>query len=115
MNADEMPVQPVALEVLVVQVKANLILEHDQDDALLTEMVASALSYATSFQHLPENHYQDHSMPGSTRQAVVMLASHFYESRDGSTGGFYADSTNASAALGVAVGRLLVLDRDWKV
>ena len=49
MNADEMPVQPVALEVLVVQVKANLILEHDQDDALLTEMVASAISYAISF------------------------------------------------------------------
>ena len=78
-------------------------------------MVVAALAYATSFQHLSENHYQDHPMPGSTRQAVVMLASHFYESRDGSTGGFYADNTNASAAVWVAVNRLLVLDREWKV
>lgn len=103
------------LEDLVSQTKANLVLEHDQDDALVSQMVAAALAYATSFQHLPENHYQDHPMPGSTRQATVMLASHFYESRDGSTGGFYADNTNASAAVWVAVNRLLVLDREWKV
>ena len=115
MNADEMPVQPVALEVLVVQVKANLILEHDQDDALLTEMVASALSYATSFQHLPENHYQQNPMPGSTRQAIVMLASHFYESRDGSTAGVWNDKPDAAKAVWFAVNRLLVLEREWKV
>ena len=115
MNADEMPVKPVALEVLVVQVKANLILEHDQDDALLTEMVASALSYATSFQHLPENHYQQNPMPGSTRQAIVMLASHFYESRDGSTAGVWNDKPDAAKAVWVAVNRLLVLEREWKV
>ena len=54
--SEETLVQPVTLEALLVQVKANLILEHDQDDALLTEMVASAISYAASFQHLPENH-----------------------------------------------------------
>ena len=106
--------EPVTLEDLVTQAEANLVLEHDQDDALVAEMVTAALSYATSFQHLPENYYRDHSMPGSTRQAVVMLASHFYESRDGSTGGFYADNTNASAAVWVAVNRLLVLDREWK-
>ena len=30
-------------------------------------------------------------MPATPEQAVIMLASHFYESRDGSTGGFFAD------------------------
>ena len=35
-------------------------------------------------------------MPATTEQAVIMLASHFYESRDGSTGGFFADNTNAA-------------------
>ena len=115
MSNGETAVQPVALEVLVVQVKANLILEHDQDDALLTEMVASAISYATSFQHLPENHYQQNPMPGSTRQAIVMLASHFYESRDGSTAGVWNDKPDAAKTVWVAVNRLLVLDRHWKL
>ena len=103
------------LEDLVAQTKANLVLEHGEDDGLLAEMVAASIAYATSFQHLPEDHYQGAVMPASTRQGVVMLASHFYESRDGSTGGFYADNTNASAAVWVAVNRLLVLDREWKV
>ena len=115
MTADETPVGVVALEVLVVQVKANLILEHDQDDELLTEMVVSAISYATSFQHLPENHYDQNVMPGSTRQAIVMLASHFYESRDGSTAGVWNDKPDAAKTVWVAVNRLLVLDREWKV
>ena len=115
MNAKETAPEPVAIEDLVAQTKANLVLEHGEDDVLLTEMVTAALAYATSFQHLPEDHYQAGVMPASTRQGVVMLASHFYESRDGSTGGFYADNTNASAAVWVAVNRLLVLDRHWKV
>ena len=113
--SEETLVQPVTLEALLVQVKANLILEHDQDDALLTEMVASAISYAASFQHLPENHYQRSVMPGSTRQAIVMLASHFYESRDGSTAGVWNDKPDAAKAVWVAVNRLLVLEREWKV
>ena len=113
--SEETLVQPVTLEALLVQVKANLILEHDQDDALLTEMVASAISYAASFQHLPENHYDHNVMPGSTRQGIVMLASHFYESRDGSTAGVWNDKPDAAKAVWVAVNRLLVLEREWKV
>ena len=113
--SEETLVQPVTLEALLVQVKANLILEHDQDDALLTEMVASAISYAASFQHLPENHYDHNVMPGSTRQGIVMLASHFYESRDGSTAGVWNDKPDAAKTVWVAVNRLLVLDREWKV
>ena len=113
--SEETLVQPVTLEALLVQVKANLILEHDQDDALLTEMVASAISYAASFQHLPENHYDHNVMPGSTRQGIVMLASHFYESRDGSTAGVWNDKPDAAKTVWVAVNRLLLLDREWKV
>ena len=45
-------------------------------------------------------------MPATTEQAVIMLSSHFYESRDGSTGGFFADNT---------VNLLLRLDRRWQV
>jgi hypothetical protein len=44
-----------------------------------------------------------------------MLASHFYESRDGSTGGFFADNTQAADQVWKAVNKLLILDRDWKV
>ena len=44
-----------------------------------------------------------------------MLASHFYESRDGSTGGFFADNPNASSQVWNTVNMLLRLDRNWKV
>lgn len=54
-------------------------------------------------------------MPGSTRQAIVMLASHFYESRDGSTAGFWSDKPDAAKAMWGAVNTLLRLEREWKV
>jgi hypothetical protein len=52
-------------------------------------------------------------MPATTEQAVIMLSSHLYESRDGSTGGFYADSTSAAQQVRTAVDNLLRMDRDW--
>ena len=81
---------------LLQRVKQNLILEHNEDDELLKMYITAAVSYAESYQHIPENYYSENPMPPTTEQAVMMLASHFYESRDGSTGGFFADSTNAS-------------------
>ena len=54
-------------------------------------------------------------MPATTEQAVIMLASHFYESRDGSTGGFFSDNTNAAQQVWHTVNLLLRLDREWKV
>ena len=54
-------------------------------------------------------------MSGATRQGIVMLASHLYESRDGSTAGFWADKPDAARAVWNAVNNLLRLDRDWKV
>lgn len=100
---------------LLDKVKANLILEHSQDDALLEIYIAAAISYAESYQHILEGTYLESKMPPTTEQAVIMLVSHFYESRDGSTGGFFADNVNASQQVWNTVNLLLRLDRDWKV
>lgn len=54
-------------------------------------------------------------MMPTTEQAVIMLSSHFYESRDGSTGGFFADSPSAAQQVWNTVNNLLRLDREWKV
>ena len=103
------------MDTLLNKVKANLILEHSEDDELLELYIKSAVSYAESYQHISEEYYSENPMPPTTEQAVIMLASHFYESRDGSTGGFFADSTNASVQVWNTVNLLLRLDRDWKV
>ena len=100
---------------LLSKVKENLILEHDADDKLLERYITAAISYAESYQHIPEGYYTENAMPATTEQAVIMLASHFYESRDGSTGGFFADNTNAAQQVWNTVNLLLRLDRDWKV
>lgn len=100
---------------LLEKVKRNLILEHDEDDGLLENYITAAISYAESYQHLPEGIYKEKKMPPTTEQAVIMLSSHFYESRDGSTGGFFADSALAGQQVWNTVNLLLRLDRDWKV
>ena len=103
------------MDSLLDKVKANLILEHSADDALLENYITAAVSYAESYQHIPEGYYSENPMPPTTEQAVIMLSSHFYESRDGSTGGFFADSTNAAAQVWNTVNLLLRLDRRWQV
>lgn len=100
---------------LLEKVKKNLILEHDEDDELLENYITAAISYAESYQHLPEGIYKEKQMPPTTEQAVIMLTSHFYESRDGSTGGFFADSALAGQQVWNTVNLLLRLDREWKV
>ena len=100
---------------LVSQVKQNLLIDFDADDMLIAALVNAATSYACSFQHLPEGHYEQAAMSGATRQGIVMLASHFYESRDGSTSGFWSDKPEAAKAMWDAVNNLMRLDRDWKV
>ena len=103
------------MDELLAKVKLNLILDHAADDALLQNYITAAVSYAESYQHLSEGHYSADPRPPTTEQAVIMLASHFYESRDGSTGGFFADSTNAAQQVWNTVNLLLRLDREWKV
>ena len=100
---------------LLPKVKNNLILEHDQDDELLNGYIRAAISYAESYQHVPQDHYSAVIMPPTTEQAVIMLSSHFYESRDGSTAGFFADNVQASQQVWTTVNTLLRLDRKWQV
>ena len=100
---------------LLAKVKQNLILEHEADDSLLKGYITAAVSYAESYQHIPAGTYADQPMPPTTEQAVIMLASHFYESRDGSTGGFFADNVQAGQQVWTTVNLLLRLDREWKV
>lgn len=103
------------MDELLTKVKRNLILEHSVDDALIKSYITAAVSYAESYQHIPEGYYKDNPMPPTTEQAVVMLSSHFYESRDGSTGGFFADNVQAGQQVWNTVNLLLRLDRNWKV
>ena len=103
------------MDELLTKVKQNLIIEHAVDDALIKSYIAAAISYAESYQHFPAGHYSENAMPATTEQAVVMLASHFYESRDGSTGGFFADNPQAATQVWNTVNLLLRLDREWKV
>ena len=100
---------------LLEKVKLNLILEHNEDDEILSIYIAAAITYAESYQHLEKGYYTENAMSETTEQAVIMLASHLYESRDGSTGGFYADNVQASQQAWTTVNLLLRLDRDWKV
>jgi len=97
---------------LLPKVKENLILAHDGDDALLLRLIAAALGYAESYQKIK---YGRKKLPPSTEQAVIMLTSHFYESRDGSTAGFFADSIGAATQVWQAVNRLLAMEKRWDV
>jgi len=102
------------ITLLLKRAKDNLILNHDEDDKLLTGLIASAVSYAEGYQHLPDGAYLKSKMPHTTEQAVIMLVSHWYESRDGSTGGFFADNVNAARHVWESVNNLLRLDRKWE-
>lgn len=103
------------MDELLTKVKQNLILEHSADDELIKGFITAAVSYAESYQHLPENYYSENAMTPTTEQAVIMLSSHFYESRDGSTGGFFGDNVQAGKQVWDTVNMLLRLDRRWKV
>ena len=103
------------MEELLTKVKQNLILEHEADDSLLKGYITAAVSYAESYQHIPAGTDGEAPMPPTTEQAVIMLASHFYKSRDGSTGGFFSDNVQAGQQVWNTVNLLLRLDREWKV
>ena len=103
------------MDELLTKVKQNLILEHSADDVLLVNYITAAISYAESYQHVEQGYYTDNPMSATTEQAVIMLSSHFYESRDGSTGGFFGDNVQAGKQVWDTVNTLLRLDRRWIV
>lgn len=100
---------------LIDKVKANLMLGHEEDNLLLEGYIDAAVSYAQGFQHLSDNYYTENSMSPATEQGVIMLATHFYESRDGSTGGFFNDNVSASGRVWETVHLLLRMGKEWQV
>lgn len=100
------------MDELLSKVKQNLILNHDEDDVLLSGFITAAVSYAESYQKKPDGFYNENPLHPTTEQAVIMLSSHFYESRDGSTGGFFADNVEASKQVWNVVNMLLRLNKD---
>jgi len=105
--------KPETAVLLLSKVKANLILEHNADDSLLLGFIRAALSYAETYQHRAAGYYNKNALPPTTEQAVIMLAGHFYESRDGSTAGFFGDNVQAGRQSWDTINMLLRLSRDW--
>jgi len=105
---------------LLPKVKAHLILDHDADDELIKGFIRAAIVYAENYQKKPEGTYSRKRTLSTklwsytTEHAIIMLSSHFYESRDGSTGGFFADNVQAGQQALKTVNTLLALDKDWK-
>jgi len=95
--------------------KENMIVGHNRDDQLIEELIRSAVSYAEEYQHLEEGRYERKKMPKTTEQAVIMLTSHWYESRDGGTAGFFGDNVSASSNIMETVNALLIRNRVWEV
>jgi uncharacterized phage protein (predicted DNA packaging) len=100
---------------LLEKVKQNLIVTHNEDDALLEGFITAAISYAEGYQHLGTGFYTENTMSPTTEQGVIMLASQFYESRDGSTGGFFNDNVSASEQVWKTVHLLLRMGKEWQV
>ena len=97
---------------LIEKVKKNLVLEHNEDDQLLESYITAATAYAEGYQRKFVGFYEEQTMDPITEQAVIMLSSHFYESRDGSTGGFFHDKVDASEQTWEVVRTLLRLNKD---
>jgi len=59
------------METLLQKLKANLILDHSADDALLESFLTAAISYAESYQHIPEGTYTESTMPPTVEQRPI--------------------------------------------
>ena len=103
------------VENMLEKVKKNLIISHNEDDDLIIEYIKAAICYAENYQKLGIGYYYENPMLPTTEQAIVMLSSHFYESRDGSTGGFFADNVSAANQVWTTVNVLLRLDKNWQI
>jgi hypothetical protein len=102
----------VKMQKLLAKVKDNAVIAHDADDTLLLGLIAAAIDYAEVYQKVRHGRK---ALPPSTEQAVIVLATHWYESRDGSTGGFFADTAAAGERVWETVHRLLAVNRHIEV
>lgn len=99
-------------EELLAKVKQNLIITHSEDDTYFISLILASIAYAEDYQKKPEGYYSENAMRATTEQAVIMLTSHLYESRDGSTGGFYGDNVQAGQQAMDTINLLLRLNKD---
>lgn len=97
---------------LMEKVKKNLIIDYAEDDQLIESYITAATSYAEGFQRKVVGFYEENPMDAITEQAIIMLTTHFYESRDGSTAGFFQDKVAASDQVWEVVRALLRLNKD---
>jgi uncharacterized phage protein (predicted DNA packaging) len=102
------------MDTLLEKVKANLIIDGDEDDEIIQNFINAAVSYAEGVQHVGVGYYGENEMLKSTEQAVIMLSSHFYESRDGGSGGFFNETVSGARQIWQAVDRLLSVDKNWR-
>jgi len=100
------------MSAILEKVKKNLMINHNEDDDLLIGYITSATAYAEGYQKKVSEFYETNTMDPITEQAVIMLSSHFYESRDGSTGGFFQDKVDASEQVWRVVNMLLRMNKD---
>ena len=100
-------------QAMLAKVKANLVIEHGRDDTILSAHVRAAMDYAGKFQHKDDSFYNTHDMSPVTEQAVIMLASFYFESKDGGAGGFFTPTAVAAQQAQKSVDNLLRMDKDW--
>jgi uncharacterized phage protein (predicted DNA packaging) len=83
------------MTVAVLELKAHLRIQHDEEDALLTSLLAQAQAAAEDFCRTAF----DASAPQAVRLAVLLMASFYYECRDSSEKSGYNVMTAAFRAL----------------
>jgi len=103
-----------ATDGLLEKIKVSLNLEDNHDDALLDILITAAVNYTESYQRIVAGYYIDNLITPTTEQAIIMLVSYFYESRDASNGGFHANSVQVGQQIWNTVNMLLQLDRRWQ-
>ena len=96
-------------ELLLPKVKAHLVIQHSDDDELLLGYIRAAIDYAEGYQKV--KYSEGVELPSATKQAIIMLTGHFYESRDGGTAGFFSDYVSAVGNVWTAVNRLLAMNK----
>lgn len=93
--------------------RENLVLGDTADEALLDASLMAAIAYATGYQK--KDKLDLDRLNEATRHGILLLATFLYESRDGVTGGFFANQEAAKDKTFESVHRLLQIDKDWRI
>jgi len=102
-------VSAAVIDELLAKVKQNLIITFDNDDDLIREKIRNAVDYAAHFTHTELTD----DLKSLTEAAIIVLASHWYESRDASSGGYFGDRTDAAKQIMETVDNMLRMEKDW--